>query len=154
MKNVLRFTTILFAVITLSALMTHLLEFRGKINLSKGNYQVVQSIYRGWAWLGIFEVGAILLTLIWTITNRKNKNIFILLLSALICFTISLIIFFIFTFPANQAAVNWTQLPQQWEPLRMKWEYSHAIRAVLNLIGFSFLIVCLIKSGESEIVSG
>jgi hypothetical protein len=150
MKGILKFTTILFAVITLCALMAHLLELRGKISLPKENYQVVQSIYNGWAWLGIFEVGAILLTLIWTITDRKNKNVFIFLLSALICFTISLIIFFIFTFPANRATVNWTQLPPHWELLRMKWEYSHAVRAVLNLIGFNFLIVCLIKSGDLE----
>ena len=61
MKNAIRFTAILFAVITLSALMAHLLELRVKINLSKEDYQIVQGIYSGWQWLGIFEIGAIIL---------------------------------------------------------------------------------------------
>ena len=77
MKNLLRFLAILFSVITLSALMTHLLELRGKINLPKENYQVVQSIYNGWAWLGVFEISAIILVLVWAINMRKAKeNIF------------------------------------------------------------------------------
>jgi hypothetical protein len=145
MKNLLRFITIFFEVITLSALLTHLLELPGKINLSKENYQVVQGIYRGWSWLGIFEIGAIFLTLIWTLADSRKKRIFPFLLTALLCFIISITIFFIFTFPANNTTVNWTQLPGDWQLLQKNWEYSHAVRAVLNLVGFSFLIVTLLK---------
>jgi Domain of unknown function (DUF1772) len=145
MKNLLRFITIFFEVITLSALLTHLLELPGKINLSKENYQVVQGIYRGWSWLGIFEIGAIFLTLIWTLADSRKKRIFPFLLTALLCFIISITIFFIFTFPANNTTVNWTQLPGDWQSLQKNWEYSHAVRAVLNLVGFSFLIVTLLK---------
>jgi hypothetical protein len=145
MKNLLRFITIFFEVITLSALLTHLLELPGKINLSKENYQVVQGIYRGWSWLGIFEIGAIFLTLIWTLADSRKKRIFPFLLTALLCFITSITIFFIFTFPANNTTVNWTQLPGDWQSLQKNWEYSHAVRAVLNLVGFSFLIVTLLK---------
>mgnify|MGYP001546022963 CR=1 FL=1 len=114
MKNLLRFITILFAVITLSALMTHLFELPAKIKLSKADYQLVQGIYRGWAWLGIAEIGAILLTFAWTIIERKEKHRYPFLLAALICFIISIAIFFAFTFPANGATSNWTQLPVNW----------------------------------------
>ncbi len=145
MKNLLRFATILFAVITLSALITHLLELPGKINLSKENYTLVQSIYRGWAWLGIFEISAIILTLVWMLNMRRNKIIFQFLLFALICFVISLTIFFIFTFPANIKTANWTQLPANWEQLKKQWEYSHAVHAVINFIGFCLLIAALLK---------
>src|SRR5262249_15147699 len=102
MKTLLKFTTVLISVIVLAALIAHLLSLPGKINLSKEEYQVVQSIYRGWALIGIAEIGAILLTLFWTIINRKDKRTFPWLLSALICFTVSLTLFFLFTFPANQ----------------------------------------------------
>lgn len=146
MKNLLKFTTILFEVMTLCALMAHLLELRGKISMSQQNYYTVQSIYSGWAWLGIFEIGAILLTLIWTISERRNKNIFSLLLVAFIIFFVSIIGFFMFTFPANTATVNWTQLTPDWQTLRGKWEYSHAVRAILNLIGFCLLILALLKN--------
>ncbi len=146
MKNLLKFSTIFFAVITLGALLAHLFALPGKINLPKDDYLVVQGIYRGWAWLGIFEIGAIPLTLIWAVWERKKKNIFPWLITSLIIFIISLVIFFMFTFPANQATANWTALPQDWEGLRKNWEYSHAVRAVLNLTGLSFLIVVLLKS--------
>ncbi len=145
MKNLLKFLTILFVVITLSALMAHLLELPNKMNLSKDNYQSVQQIYRGWSWLGIFEIGAIVLTLIWAIIERRNKKIFPFLLTALLFFVVSIITFFIFTFPANTATENWTQLSQDWQVLQKNWEYSHASRAILSLIGFSFLMVAILK---------
>jgi hypothetical protein len=148
MKNLFRFITIIFAVITLSSSIAHLLELPGKINLSEENYLVVQSIYQGWSWLGIFEIGAILFTMTWTIVDNRKK-IFPFLLTALLCFIVSIAIFFIFTYPANRATLNWTQLPQDWQILQKNWEYSHATRAILNLIGFSFLIVSLLKDRKS-----
>lgn len=145
MKNLLRFITMIFVVITLSALLAHLLELPNKMNLSKDNYQSVQQIYRGWSWLGILEIGAIVLTLTWTIIERRNKKLFPLLFTALAFFIVSLVTFFIFTFPANKATESWTQLPQDWQMLRKNWEYSHATRAILNLIGFCFLIIALLN---------
>ena len=148
MKNVLRFITVIFAVITLGALLAHLFELPRKMLLAKQDYQLVQGIYSGWAWLGIFEIGTILLALLWTISERKKKTVFPYLLTASIIFVVSLAIFFIFTFPANQATTNWTHLSPDWKTLRRNWEYSHGIRAVLNLIGFAFLIVGLMKKSH------
>lgn len=150
MKDLIRFIALLFTAITLSAVMAHLLEMHVKINLSKEEYQTVQGIYSGWQWLGIFEIGAILLTIIWAIFDRESKNAFPFLLSALICFVLSIIIFFVFTFPANQATLNWTNLPNKWEELRKTWEYSHAIRAVLSLCGLSFLVWALLKNNNNR----
>ncbi len=148
MKNIVRFTSLFFTAITLSALMAHLLEMRVKINLSKEDYQTVQGIYSGWQWIGIFEIGAILLTLIWVVFDRQSKNIFPFLLSALFCFVLSFIIFFVFTFPTNQETLGWTNLPNNWAELRKKWEYSHVIRALLSLCGYSVLVLALLKSNS------
>jgi hypothetical protein len=145
MKNVLRYTTILFELITLSALMAHLLALPAKMKLTREDYYTIQSIYSGWAWLGIFEVGALLLTLIWSVSERKKKGTFLLLIIAFIFFAVSLTLFFIFTFPANTATVNWTLKTNNWQMLRQQWEYSHAARTMLNLIGFSCLIFSLLK---------
>ncbi len=147
MKISIRFTALLFTAITLCAVMAHLLESRVKIQLSKENYQTVQGIYSGWQWLGIFEFGAIILTLIWTISDRKLKT-FPFLAAAAICFILSIIVFFSLTFPTNQATLNWTNLPGNWEELRETWEYSHAIRALLSLFGFSFLVMALLKNSK------
>ena len=150
MKNLIRFIAILFTAITLSALMAHLLELRVKINLSKENYQIVQGIYSGWQWLAIFEIGAIILTIIWTIFDHKIKNVFPFLLTASICLIISTVVFFIFTFPTNQETLNWTSLPDNWDELRKTWEYSHAMRAILTLFAFSFLVLALLKNNISR----
>jgi hypothetical protein len=146
MKNVLKFTTILFELITLSALMAHLLAFPAKMKLTQEDYYTVQRIYSGWAWLGIFEVGALLLTLIWSVSERKKKGTFLLLIIAFIFFAVSLTLFFIFTFPSNTVTVNWTFKTDNWQMLRQRWEYSHAARTMLNLIGFSCLILSLLKN--------
>jgi hypothetical protein len=145
MKNVLRYTTILFELITLSALMAHLLALPAKMKLTREDYYTVQSIYSGWAWLGIFEIGALLLTLIWAISEGKKKRTFLFVIIAFIFFSVSLTLFFIFTFPANTATVNWTLKTNNWQMLRQQWEYSHAARTILNLIGFSCLIFSLLK---------
>ena len=92
-------------------------------------------------------MGAIILTLIWAVFDRK-LNTFPFLLTALICFVLSIIIFFVFTFPTNQATLNWTSLPNNWEELRKTWEYSHGIRAMLSLVGLSFLVLALLKNSK------
>jgi hypothetical protein len=45
---------------------------------------------------------------------------------------LSLVVFFVFTFPANQQAQNWTVLPENRESLRRQWEYSDL---TLSLVG-------------------
>ena len=45
--------------------------------------------------------------------------------------------FFVWTYPANVATANWTEVPAGWEALRTQWEYSHAATAVLI-----FLALC------------
>jgi hypothetical protein len=46
--------------------------------------------------------------------------------------TATLVIFFVWTQPANQATANWTVAPVNWQTLRTHWEYSHAANAVLT----------------------
>ncbi len=144
MKNVLRFTTILIVAITLSALMAHLLEIPNKLPLSKNDYLTVQGIYSGWSLLGIFEIGAIVLTAVWAFIERKRKHVLTYLILAFSTFVLSLVVFFLYTLPANQATLNWSELPDNWELQRKNWEYSHAVRAILNLFGFSCLIISLL----------
>ncbi len=36
----------------------------------------------------------------------------------------------------NAATENWTVMPENWEALRMQWEYGHAVNAVLTFVAF------------------
>ena len=54
-------------------------------------------------------------------------------------------IFWTFTYPANQQTANWTLLPDNWEDLRRQWEYSHAAGALLNLVALICVIIAVLK---------
>jgi hypothetical protein len=128
--------------------MAHLLELPHKIPLSREDYLTVQQIYRGWSLLGIVVIGALLSTLLLTILVRKQRSAFVLTLIALLCLVAAHVVFWIYTYPANQATSNWTVLPSNWQDLRRQWEYSHATGAGLNLGALMALIAGVLARDE------
>jgi len=135
-----RFFSLLFAALALAPALAHLLELPNKIGLSRDDYLTVQQIYRGWAVLGFAVAGALLSTLVLTIMVRKRRREFVPTLIAFLCIVGTQVVFWTFTFPANQQTANWTMLPDNWMALRAQWEYSHAASALLNLIAVIALI--------------
>ena len=142
--NITRFFGLLFVALVLAPALAHLLELPNKIGLSREEYLIVQQIYSGWALLGIVVFGALISTLVLTIMVRHQSKVFALTLAAFLCVLAAHVVFWIFTFPANQETSNWTVLPENWMALRAQWEYSHAAGAVLNLIGFIMLVLSML----------
>jgi hypothetical protein len=128
--------------------MAHLLELPRKIDLSREAYLTVQQIYRGWSLLGIVVLAALLSTFILTILVRHQRTAFILTLVAFLCMAAAHVVFWTYTYPANQATNNWTVLPENWQALRTQWEYSHAIGAGLNLLALITLILSVLVRDE------
>lgn len=143
--KVIRFVSLLFAGLVLGPGMAHLLEMPNKMALSEEAYKTVQMIYCGWAMLGVFQLGAILFSFILVLLVRKTGGIYRLTLSALICYIATMIIFFSFTYPANQQTANWTVMPANWVLLRQQWEYSHAASALLEIAAFIMLLLAAFK---------
>lgn len=139
-----RFVALLCTAITMAAGFTHLLELPRKITLDREHYLMVQQLYRGWALLGILVVGALVSTGIVAWRTRARPSEFKLTVVAACCIALSLIVFFLFTFPANQQTQNWTVLPENWESLRRRWEYSHAMAAVFDFLALSALTLSLL----------
>ena len=131
--------SLIFTVLAFGASSAHLLELYNKLKLSKADYLTVQQIYRGWAFLGIDIVLAFISILFLTIKIRSLRGSFMLCLSAAAFILLSLAIFFIFVFPVNQVTNNWTSLPDNWEELRLQWEYAHAVNAVIYF--FSVIVL-------------
>jgi hypothetical protein len=146
--NIARFFSLLFVALVLAPALAHLLELPNKIGLSREEYLVVQQIYSGWALLGNVVFGALLSTLVLTIMVRHQPRVFALTLAAFLCVVAAHVVFWIFTFPANQLTSNWTVLPENWMALRAQWEYSHAAGAVLNLVGFILLVLAELMRGK------
>jgi hypothetical protein len=138
----LRLTQFLAVVLTALALVpagAHLAELPNKIGLDQEAYFLVQSIYAGWALFGIALFGALAANLALAIMVRRQRAPFRLALAAFLLVAATLVIFVIWTYPANQATSNWTVVPANWQQLRTTWEYAHATNAVLT-----FLALCAV----------
>ena len=148
----LYFVSLLSAALALGPAMAHLLELPNKIGLAGQDYLTVQQIYRGWALLGFVVGTALFSTLALTWAIRKHRQAFFFSLIGLLCIIGTQVIFWTFTYPANQATQNWTTLPDNWLELRRQWEYSHASSAVLNLIAVGALILSLLAQRSDRFV--
>jgi hypothetical protein len=139
----LKFLAIVLTALTLVPLGAHLFALPNKIALTASNYFIVQNIYRGWALFGIVLFGAVFanLALAWAM---RGQRAFAFVLICLGCLVANLVIFFAFTFPANQATNNWTEVPADWPQLRWQWEVSHALNAVIVFAGFCSLVMSLL----------
>jgi ribose/xylose/arabinose/galactoside ABC-type transport system permease subunit len=142
------FLCLFFVALALAPAMAHLLALPNKINMPREQYLIVQQIYRGWALLGTVVIGALLSTLALTIVVRKHPKTFVLTLITFLCIAGTQVLFWTFTFPANQQTHNWTVLPENWLALRQQWEYSHAASASLNLVAFVALILAVLSKDE------
>jgi hypothetical protein len=134
-----QFLAIVLTALALVPAGAHLFELPNKIGLSQEEYFVVQSIYRGWALFGIALFGALGANLALAIVVRRQRAPFRLAFLAFLLVAATLVIFFIWTYPANQATANWTVVPANWQELRTTWEYAHATNAILT-----FLALCAV----------
>ena len=115
----------------------HLFEMAAKMGLAQESYFTVQQIYRGWSLFGIAIFGAIFANLAVAFSVRRQRLAFRLAGAAVLLLLLMLAIFFTWTYPANQATADWTTVPPNWADLRVQWEYSHAVNAIIT-----FLALC------------
>ena len=69
-------------------------------------------------------------------------------LAAFLCLAAAHAIFWIFTFPANQASANWTVVPPEFERMRAQWEWSHAAGALHDLTALVALLASVLRVRE------
>ena len=145
------FFSLLFVALSLVPAGAHLLSLPNKIDMRPDAYLHAQEAYRGWSFTGFFVVGAVISTVSLVALLRRCRSELRHALVACGCMVTTQIMFWLFTFPANRVTDNWTTLPVQWESLRMRWEYSHAVSAVLNFIALVTLIVAALNYHKDEL---
>ena len=146
------FVALLASALVLGPALAHLLELPNKIDLPRDEYFIVQKAYRGWnqiAWVLGIQVAALLAA---AILARAERRVMVLTLLALACVLAAQGLFWTFTYPANAATVNWTVVPDNWDGLRRRWEYSHAAGATLQLAGFCLLSLAVLLRGRRHTV--
>src|SRR5918995_6673301 len=125
-RTVTQFLAIVLTALALVPAGAHLFELPNKIGLAQDDYFVVQNIYRGWALFGIVLFGALAANLALAVMVRRQRAPFRLAVLAFLLVVATLVIFFTWTYPTNQATSNWTAAPENWRELRLQWEYAHA----------------------------
>ena len=78
------------------------------------------------------------------VTVRSDNTSFMLALGATFAVIAGLAIFFVWTYPINQATEP-THLTLQWREMRNQWEFSHAASACVMLLA----LVCSTLSALS-----
>ena len=149
--------TIQFLAVVLTALAllpggAHLMALPAKIGMPEDPYFVAQQIYRGWAWAGVVIVLAIFANFAAAFLAHGRRRQLFTVAGSLIAATLAL--FFVWTYPANQATGNWTSVPENWEQLRTQWEYSHAVNAALTFLALLCAVGAAVSTGplrENEV---
>jgi hypothetical protein len=148
--KVVQFIAIVLTALALVPAGAHLFALPNKIGLVQEQYFIVQSIYRGWALFGAILIPAVLVNLVLAVMLRGRGTPFILALLAALCMAAILVIFFMWTYPANQTTNNWTTVPANWEELRRQWEYSHAANALITFVAFCSVTLSALVSPEAK----
>ncbi len=133
------FVALFATAIALGPALAHLLEMPGKMRLAPELYFETQQLYSGWAWLAVVllvQLAGIVATA-WL--ARSDGIVLAASLVALAALIGAQVIFWVWTYPANVATSQWTQMPANIEELRVRWEYSHAAGAVLQLVAMASL---------------
>jgi hypothetical protein len=146
--KIVQFLALAFTALALVPSGAHLFELPGKIGLGAEQYFIVQSVYRGWSLFGIVLFGALIANLALALVLRNRGAPFVLALFACFCIALTLVVFFIWTYPANQATDNWMIIPNNWEQLRREWEYSHAANAVATFMAFCSVSLSVLMTRE------
>lgn len=136
--RVAQFLVIIISALALIPSGAHLAALPNKIALPQSEYFTVQAIYYGWAILGLLWLAAVTINALLAVIVRSQKWPFRLSVAAALCFALVFAVFFLWTFPANQATNNWRTAPENWATLRQQREYSHAANSV-----FVFVALCL-----------
>jgi hypothetical protein len=144
----IQFIALVLTALALVPVGAHLFSLLNKIGLAQEQYFIVQNIYRGWALFGIVLIGAIVANLVLALLLYGRGLPFALALFAALCMAFTLLIFFIWTYPANQATSNWTTIPAGWQELREQWEYSHAFNALLTFVAFCSATLSVLTTPE------
>jgi hypothetical protein len=137
--RLLQFCAIVLTALALVPAGAHFFELPNKIGLDQQAYFTVQAIYRGWALFGIALFGALFANLALTLLLAFRRGAYLLPLLAFLLVAATFVIFFVWTYPANQATANWTLPTPNWTTLRLHWEYAHAVNAVLTFVALCLL---------------
>jgi hypothetical protein len=103
---------------------------------------------------GSFEAGAMFTAVILAFILRQHPSPFRWACAAVVCLGLAHAAFWIWIAPVNATLLPLTAdtLPADWAQLRNRWEYTHAARAVLQVLALGALVCAALvnESGDAS----
>ena len=143
--RLIQFLAIILTALALVPSGEYLAALPNKIVMAQTAYFLAQQVYAGWAHFEIVLFGALVANLAHTIVLRRLGRSCGYALASLLFIAASLVIFFVWTFPTNQATNNWTVVPTNWNKLRIQWEYSHAANAMMTFAALVCVVIEVLR---------
>jgi hypothetical protein len=135
----IQFLALVFTALALIPGGAHLFSLLNKIGMAQEQYFIAQRAYDGWWMMAFILIPAMAINAVFAVMLRAERPAFYFALAGCLCLAATLVIFFVFTQPGNAATQSWTVAPANWEELRTRWEYSHAVNALLTFASFCLI---------------
>lgn len=143
-----RLLTIMLVTLSMAPALAHLLEMPSKMSYDGTLWlMLLQTLYTQFGIAGgAFEVGAVLTTAVLVLLVREREPAFAWTLAGAACMIAAHAAFWIWVYPVNSALVPLSpdDLPADWIRLRNQWEYTHAVRAILQIAALVALLVSIL----------
>lgn len=139
------FVALMATVLALGAALAHAYSLANKMALDETAYLHAQRAYDGWHFVGFALPLQVIGMIAVIVYHRRDAAILRPAILALALCLAAQAVFWIWTFPANQATQNWTLMPPDWPALRAQWEYSHLAGASCQLAAMGALVVAVLR---------
>ncbi len=152
--KVTRFVAVLLAALTLGLGFCHLMHLPSR--LAWDQYLWVGTTVQGglYAMFGtvgaLIEMGAVIvLALLAYFVREHGRPGFRLAAAAFVLYALALLLWWVIVYPVNVELAKWVNgpVPADWTAWRARWEWGHAVLALLELAGFAALVWSVLEDG-------
>lgn len=144
----LRFLTLMLTALSMGMAFSHVLEMPAKLAYPGALWLMLQqTLYGNFRVLGLaLDTGALVCALLLAVAVRRRRPALGWTLFGTVCLAGAHATWWAGAAPVNSALAQYTAqtLPADWALLRAQWEYSHSIRAVLQIAAFAALVVSVL----------
>lgn len=142
-----RFAAVMLAALTLGLSLCHLMQLPSRIGWDQ--YLWVGSTVQGGLYALFGSVGAVIfvatviaLALNAFLVREHGRPGFRLALAAAGLFALALALWWVLVYPVTVELAKWVDgpVPADWTDYRARWEWGHAIIALVELAGFAALV--------------
>jgi hypothetical protein len=150
-----RLITIMLTALTMGMALCHLLEMPAKMRYDGALWlTLLQTLYGVFGPVSAFvETGAVTATAVLAILVRRRRVVFNWTLLGALCLIAANIAWWTLVAPVNSALSTLTPetLPADWTRLRNQWEYTHAARAVLQIVALGAIVFSVLIETPADV---